>query len=200
MIAPLKTLAVALPLLLILAVPATAGPPWISIEYPVNPHDPETRDALLVVHTYHHEASMASRVTARAAGQRDGRRIDRTLRVEPTSRAGVYAVYGTLAPDADWVVAVKRENVDGAAPATALVALRGDGEVLAVRVPHRVQDGWVVPVEPDAADVDALLRTAVAMSEASRSTRRSLGAGAALVLLALTPVGAGALLRRRATR
>jgi hypothetical protein len=30
------------------------GPPWISIEYPVNPYDSSTKDAFLVVHAFHH--------------------------------------------------------------------------------------------------------------------------------------------------
>ena len=30
------------------------GPPWISIETPVNPYDASTRDAFLLVHTFHH--------------------------------------------------------------------------------------------------------------------------------------------------
>ena len=33
---------------------AAAGPPWIAIEYPANPHDPNTRGAFLTVRTYHH--------------------------------------------------------------------------------------------------------------------------------------------------
>jgi hypothetical protein len=196
---PVTTLALVLPLLLILAVPAVAGPPWISIEYPVNPHDPETRGALLVVRTYHHDTAIPSRVVARAIGAPDGRRVARSLEVVPTSTEGVYAVRGTLSPDAEWVVAVTRENAEGGASATALVALRGDGEVLAVRVPSRVQDGWTVPVEPGPDEVDELLRTAVAMSDAARSAHRSLGAGAALVLLLLIPAGAGIARRRRST-
>src|SRR5690606_14581273 len=36
-------------LVLALATPALAGPPWISIEYPANPLDPATRGALMVI-------------------------------------------------------------------------------------------------------------------------------------------------------
>jgi len=45
---------------------AIAGPPWISIEYPVNPYDATTRDAFLVVHAFHHGVPTAFPVSGTA--------------------------------------------------------------------------------------------------------------------------------------
>ena len=40
--------------LVTLAAPALAGPPWISVEHPSNPHHPSTRGAAFLVRAYHH--------------------------------------------------------------------------------------------------------------------------------------------------
>lgn len=177
---------------------AAAGPPWISIEYPANPHDAETRRALMVVHTYHHGAAVGAEMSARALATVDGRRVSVPLQVRETSRPGVYAVRGTLPGNGASVVTVTRGS--GANAATALIAMDGNREVLAVRVPHRsVENGkWLVPRAPTADEVDALLLTASAMSDAG-SLRVATGAGAALLLLLAVPSGAW-LTRRRLTR
>lgn len=199
----LRSLPFTVVLILLLAVPAVAGPPWITIEYPVNPHDPETRGALLVVRTYHHDAPLASAVTAKALGSVEGRRAHQALEITETSRPGVYAVHGELPGTGDWVVSVTRHDADGGNRATALVAMNGAREILAVHVPSRtVENGrWVVPRDPTEAEVDALLRTATAMSVAAADSKRAtLGAGAALLLLVLLPSGAWLARSRKPTR
>lgn len=195
----LRTLGLTIPLLLALAVPAAAGPPWIAIEYPVNPHDPETRDALLVVRTYHHGTPLGSAVTAEALGTVEGRGTALPLDVTATSRPGVYAVSGELPGSNDWVVSITRHGPDGGNRATALVAMNSAREVLAVRVPSRTaEDGrWVVPRDPTTSEVEAMLRTATAMSDAARASRGAVGAGAALLLLVLVPSGAWLVRRER---
>ena len=39
-----RKLAIATILSAVVVTSAIAGPPWIAIEYPVNPHDPSTRE------------------------------------------------------------------------------------------------------------------------------------------------------------
>ncbi|MBW3554630.1 MAG: hypothetical protein KY466_14035 [Gemmatimonadetes bacterium] len=188
-------------LLLILASAATliaaAGPPWIAIEYPANPHDPETRDALLVVRTYHHESPAGGEMSARAVAVVEGRRVSTPLQVGATSRSGVYAIRGTLPGTGASVVTVTRGA--GTGGATALIAMSHDREILTVRVPHRsVENGrWIVPRAATTAEVDQLLVTASAMSEAATSARLAAGAGAALLLLVALPSGAWLAGRRR---
>ena len=195
---PRRAAATGLSLALLLTLSAAAGPPWISIEYPANPLDPETRGALVVVRTYHHEAPQVADMRAEALAVIDGRRVTRALQVTATSRSGVYAVRGELPGDVAWVVEISSRA--GTAAATALVAIGERGELLAVRVPHDSREGgrWMVPRSPTTAEIDALLRTASAMNDAARSTRLAAGAGAALLLLVMAPVGVGLARRRRA--
>ena len=194
--APRRATALALPLLL-LATIAAAGPPWIAIEYPANPLDPETRGALMVVRAYHHEAAREAQVRAEALGTVDGRRVTRALDVTATSRAGVYAVRGELPASDAWVVTIASGS--GKGEATALVALNERREVIAIHVPHESVEGgrWQVPRAPTAEEIETLLRTASAMSDAARSTRVASGAGAALLLLVVPPSGLWLARRRR---
>ena len=57
-----------------LATPAFAGPPWISAEFPANPHETATRGAFLLVHTYHHGTPTEFPLTGTAEGMVNGRR------------------------------------------------------------------------------------------------------------------------------
>lgn len=158
---------------LALAVPpgALAGPPWITVEYPPNPLDETTRGALLVVHTYHHAALVESEVTAVAEGMVGGERRELSLRVDPTSRPGAYAVRGQLPEEGAWVVVVTMAQ--GTARASALVALEGGRRLAAVQVPHEMRGRWAIPREATAAEVSAMLRTAEAVARAVGEVRRS---------------------------
>src|SRR6266404_1552430 len=51
----IRSLALATLASAIVATPALGlkGPPWISIELPANPYDKSTRDAFLLVHSFH---------------------------------------------------------------------------------------------------------------------------------------------------
>ncbi len=211
MLTPLRSAALALPLVLLLAATAHAGPPWMSVEYPVNPHDRTTRGALAVVHTYHHGAQVASAFSAEAVGIIDGRRTTVRLEVTATSRHGAYAVRGNLPAGGDWVLVVSRQNPDGREQATALIALTSSREIVAVQVPHDSQEGgrWLVPRNVTPAEIDALLRRAVAMSAvgrevASNNEAESTGSAVRSPWLALTlllvPAGVWAALRKSARR
>ena len=50
------------------------GPAWISIEYPANPYDRDTREAYLVVHAFHHQVATGLPVEGRAEGLVSGAR------------------------------------------------------------------------------------------------------------------------------
>lgn len=170
------------------ATPAHAGPPWISIELPANPLHPGTRGALFLVHSFHHGTPMQHAVTCRAEGLVDGTRRSVDLTVNETNRPGVRAVRGSVPQDGTWmVVCVSRE---GEATATALLDFDGAGEIVRVRVPHRLAEGgrWSVPVEVSAREIDAMLR------ERARDAAAPVEL-AGLFLLALIPMSWVALRR-----
>lgn len=196
---PRRTLFFLLPFVALVTM-AAAGPPWISVEYPANPLDPETRGALVVVRTYHHAAPRGAAMRAHALGEVNGRRVDHPLQVRATSRDGVYAVRGELPGPGAWVVRVA--SGDGNRAATVLVALNERREILSVNVPHESVEGgrWMVPRAPTDAEIAEMFRVASAMDDAARSSRLAAGAGAALLLLLGVPAGVAAVRRGRGDR
>lgn len=165
---------------------ARFGPPWVSIEYPANPHHPSTRGATFLVHAYHHSTSIDVPVTASAEGLVDGRRVTRKLDVTATNLPGVYAVRTSPPESGTWLVAVTLHEGEGSM-ATALVTLGREGEVRTARVPSRTTpDGWVVPTEVSPGDIDAALRAADRVAAADGGARTAGLAG--LLVLALVGV------------
>ena len=69
-----KRLGLATVLSLVVSGVALSGPPWIAVEYPVNPHDPNTRGAFMTVRTYHHGDLTAFDISGTAEGLVSGRR------------------------------------------------------------------------------------------------------------------------------
>lgn len=135
---------------------ARKGPPWISIEHPVNPYDATTRDAFLVVHAFHHGTPTSFPVSGTAEGIVDGQRRTVSLEFTPTSRPGVFALkkqWGTGV----WtlVIAVTQAVND---QAQAVVDIAPNGSVASVRVPTKRQGSMVVPDRVSMAEVDAGLR------------------------------------------
>ena len=183
---PIRSSLTALALLTVTAAPAVAGPPWISIELPANPMDPTTRDAFLVVHTYHHAEVMLSPVTGQAIGMVDGQRRTFELTFTRTSLGGAYALRRTWPAKGTWVLAINTGGQTGGV--TALVGIGANGEVRSVNVPRRsASQPWGRPVTDR--DIDATLQ-AVALD-----TGASPGPSAAGLLLAL-PLAAGVLYTR----
>lgn len=171
---------------------APFGPPWISVEYPANPHHPTTRDATFLVHTYHHSTSIVVPMKAVAEGLVNGKRTSVPLDITPTDRAGVYAVRAAVPESGTWLVAVTLEEGESST-ATALVTLGRDGTVMTARVPStRTRDGWVVPRSVTAADIDAELQAARRFAGDAKDVRHA-GLAAGLFLLAF----AGLATRRR---
>jgi hypothetical protein len=144
----------AIPLAAFTHAPVAVGPPWISIEYPVNPYDATTRDAFLQVNAYHHGTPVTIPVGGTAEGLVDGKRQSITLDFGRTSRTGIYALRKQWPDQGTWslVIWVEQGKDDRA---TALVELGADGRVARVDVPTRRQGGWVVPAGVAMRDVEA---------------------------------------------
>ena len=149
-------LAAAAALVLLVAAPALAGPPWIAIEVPPNPFDSASRDAFVIVRTYHHGHPNQLAVTATAEGLVRGERRSVKLNVDNTSRTGVFAIKKQWSNDGVWTLVIVSR--DGNGIATALVDIGTNGEVAAVRVPTRQEGQYKIPRAVAAAEVDATLR------------------------------------------
>ncbi|MEP6731878.1 MAG: hypothetical protein ABJE10_14620 [bacterium] len=147
---------------------AVAGPPWISIETPVNPYDATTRDAYLVVHAFHHGTPVSVPVTGTAEGLVNGERRTVSLQFTPTSREGAFALRKQWDNAGIWtlVITVHQHEND---IAQALVEIGTDGEVTRVQVPTRVGERDIkFPRQTSAQDIDAALRLRARTSVAKR--------------------------------
>jgi hypothetical protein len=136
---------------------ALAGPPWISIEYPVNPHDQSMRGAMLLVHVFHHQTPIAYPVEGTAEGIVNGDRRSVKLEFTETARPGVYGLRRQWATEGVWTLVIKmsRGDHDGA---TAVVELGPNGDVASVRVPTRQERGWTIPTDVSMDEIDQALR------------------------------------------
>ena len=143
------------------AAPALAGPPWISIELPVNPYDQSMRGAFLLVHAFHHQRPIGFIITGTAEGIVDGERRSLKLEFTETSREGVFALKRAWPEEGTWTLVIKA-NAGPEEAATAVVDLGPDGAVAAIRVPTMQRGGWTVPAPVSLADIDASLRVRAA--------------------------------------
>lgn len=152
---------------LVLTAASSFGPPWISIETPANPYDAATRGAFLVVHTFHHGTVVASGVTGTAEGIVSGARRSIPLAFDTTTRRGSYALRKQWPSEGIWMLVI---NTGGQAQGvTALVDIGATGGVAGVRVPTMRRDGWDVPQQVTARDVNAALEArASALASAKR--------------------------------
>jgi hypothetical protein len=146
----------------LLALPALAGPPWISIELPVNPYDQSLRGAFLVVHAFHHQTPVGYIVTGSAEGIVNGERQSLKLEFAEVGREGVYALKRTWPKEGTWTLIIKANQGPNDA-ATAVVELGPSGEVAAIRVPLMERGRWTVPAPVSVSDIDAALRARAAL-------------------------------------
>ena len=159
MISPTRLLTGAIALASMLALsPGTVGPPWISIEYPPSPYDATTRDALLLVHAFHHGTPMNFPIEGTAEGTVDGKRRSVPLRFTRTSRDGVYALRKQWPVEGSWVLSIAVTQ-EGDSKAGALVELGARGDVVRVTVPTTQQGGHMIPRAITGAEIEAALRT-----------------------------------------
>jgi hypothetical protein len=155
---------------LVIATAAIAGPPWIAIEYPANPHDPGTRGALLTVRTYHHGELVSYELTGTAEGLVNGKRQSNPLDIRRLSSPGMYAVRWQKPAQGTWALVISSKR-EGQHAATALVSIDGAGRVAGVSVPSDPIEGgrWQVPRKVGMNEIDAMLRGSAAV--ALRQTR-----------------------------
>jgi hypothetical protein len=157
---------------LLAATPALAGPPWISIEVPPNPHDRTTRGAFLVVHAFHHGNAVGFPVIGTAEGLVRGKRQTIPLAFDRTSRDGSYALRKQWPSEGTWMLVISVAPGGEDNRATALVELSRSGEVASVRVPSEQRDGWTIPRQVTAREVDAALQTRAAATRVAGRTGR----------------------------
>lgn len=180
------------------ATPAHAGPPWISAEYPSNPHEASTRGAFFLIHTYHHGTPISSMLSGTAEGIVNGRRQTVKLEIVETGKPGVYAVRYQPAGQGVWVLAINMGTGEGAAGMLATIGK--NGELGSVQVPSTTAEGgrWVIPRAVTAQDVNSALRAQTALLEGSRP---NLGAttvpASALIVTGLGLVIGLPMIRRR---
>lgn len=166
--------------------PASAKPPWVSIELPANPMSGPTRGAYLLVRTYHVNQVADIPLTGTATGMMDGKRQVIPLTFDRTA-TGVFALRRTWPSDGIWVLAI---NAGGEIGPTALVSI-ASGKVRGVNVPTATKDGFTTGRKVTQGDVDQALREL-----ATGDSRPGTGGRAAAFALALLPVGIGLLARR----
>ena len=164
---PLRWFAFLAALTLGVSAVAVAGPPWIAIEYPANPHDPGTRGALLTVRTYHHGELMSYQLSGTAEGIVNGQRQSMPLDIRRLTQPGVYAVRWQKPAQGTWVLVITSSQ-QGSFAATAVVTIDSRGGVASVNVPSdTIENGkWRVPKRVAAAEIDAMLKSAAATTVA----------------------------------
>jgi hypothetical protein len=137
---------------------ASAGPPWISIEYPANPYDAASRGAFLTVRTYHHRDFQSKTVTGTAEGVVNGKRQSMPLDIRPGSQPGMYVVRWQRPAVGRWVLVIN-SGTAGVSEATAVVEISPSGGVAGVTVPTRaIGGGWISPRAVAMSEIDALLQ------------------------------------------
>ena len=155
----IRKLAIAAVLSAVAVTTAIAGPPWIAIEYPVNPHDPNTRGAFCTVRTYHHGDLTSFDVTGTAEGMVNGKRQSVRLDIRRLPQAGTYAVRWQKPAQGKWALVISTAR-DGHYMASALIDVDARGQVASVRVPSDPIEGgrWQVPRKIASGEVEALLK------------------------------------------
>ena len=133
---------------------AVKWPPWLSIESPVNPFDPATRGAVLLVHAVTREGpAAASTLTATAEGIVSGARRTIPLRLDTTPNPGVFAVRQQWPAEGTWLLRISLQRT------TAIVALDA-GRVAGIRVPTEFASGSEIPRAVSAQEIDSTLSAA----------------------------------------
>jgi len=161
MFSRMRSFGVATVLSALLAAPALAGPPWISIELPANPYDQATRGAFLLVHAFHHGQPVGYLLTGTAEGIVNGERRSIKLEFSETTRDGVYALKRMWPTDGVWTLVIKaNQGPDDAA--TAVIELGPEGEVASIRVPVMQRGQWTVPAPVSLGEIDAALKARAA--------------------------------------
>jgi hypothetical protein len=150
------------------AVPAALGPPWISIEYPPSPYDATTREAFLLVHTFHHGTPIVAPVTGKAEGIVSGERRTVSLKFGGTSRTGVYALNKQWSSEGTWVLFITASQAPND-DATAVVELGANGQVASVRVPTERRGSWNVPADVSGSERESIVQARLAANTGEKA-------------------------------
>lgn len=169
---------------LCLAAAATAlagGPPWISIEAPVDPLNHSAPGAAMLVRVYSCGTPTDSPVEGVAEGLVNGERRSIAIKLKPTGEPGVYAVDQQWPSEGTWLLALTLPKL---VPTTTLVQLGPNGGVEADRYYNEVSKALKLPsvrvfsrrLTPD--EIDTALRSApngvaVLPSELEHGTSRA---------------------------
>jgi hypothetical protein len=130
-------------------------PPWISIESPVNPFDASARGAAFLIRATVREGTPTlADVHATAEGLVNGVRKSVPIRIDTTSRAGVFAVRKQWPAEGTWMLRISFMST------TAIVSIDRAGNVGGVTVPTVAQSGVQIPRAVAAREIDALLADA----------------------------------------
>ena len=145
-------------MLALLTTTASAKPPWVSIELPVNPMNRSMHGAYLLVHSYHVGQMAAIPLTGTATGVVNGKRQVMSLDFDPTDVAGVSALRRSWPAEGSWVLAI---NAGGDTGPTALVSIT-NGVVQKVNVPTQTKDGFTTGRKVTQGDIDQALKALAA--------------------------------------
>ena len=131
------------------------GGPWISIESPVNPYEPSTRGALLLVNTFHHGTPVDMPVVGKAEGLVNGERKSVALTLSKSSRTGTQAVRNQWGDKGTWTLLLSVMPAGNDSKGIqAVVDIESDGTVGRVTVPRAGNSTRLLT----AAEVDRALR------------------------------------------
>ena len=144
------------------------GPPWISIEHPVNPYDATTRDAFLLVHAFHHGTPQNFPVSGTAEGMINGERKTVNLEFTRTSRSGVFALRRQWETKGEWTLVISAAQGPNDKVSAVVELGRGGDAVAAVNVPTRVQGAHRLPAAVSMSDVESGLRGRASQVAAKR--------------------------------
>lgn len=135
------------------AVNAFKWPPWLSVEYPVNPYDRANRDALLLVHAAMRDGVPKTQdISGSAEGIVTGERRSIALQFDATSQPGVFALRRQWPATGDWIL-----RITLAKSTTALVSLGRTGAVTSVDVPMQTGSGSSYPRAVASREIDSAL-------------------------------------------
>ena len=143
----MKRLALALAFCTVLATPALAGPPWITIE--IKPFG----GMFLIARTFHHGTPQGMALIGTAEGLVGGQRRSVPLRFDRTDVANAFAVPASWGTEGVWVLnIVTREEHGGAG---AVVGVDRAGTAAFVRFPRDVTG---ISRGATRGEIDAMLR------------------------------------------
>ena len=111
------------------------GGPWISVETPANPFDNSTRNAIMLVHTFHHGTKVNLPVVGRAEGLVDGERKTVDLRLTKSAEIGTHSVRNEWGSKGIWTVLLTASEAQNSIQAVA--EINADGSVGKISVPSK---------------------------------------------------------------